>query len=254
MFQLYGRVAVEAGRRLAATWQALLVLPLYPLILFLALRLTGSVGILGSLLMGLVVAACWSSYLELISQAVSGSRFRLDAQELKRSFAAHFWDVISVLFVFWLIELFTRPLLMSERGPAIAAIIGLAIAFFFNVVPELLYQGNSRSFALLMDSARFVMEHPIVWLLPNVLFAGLALALSGHLVFSHPVALLITFGTTFSSPAGIISVVLGFPLWAVPLVLVAVHAAMIFRGLLFRELSSGAGNARLQAFRARTRD
>src|SRR5688572_7545827 len=106
MFVLYGRVAAEAGRRLIQTWQALLVLPLYPLILFLALKLTGAAGILGSLLMGLIIAACWSSYLELISQAVSGSRFRLDFEELKRSFAAHFWDVISVLFVFWLIELF----------------------------------------------------------------------------------------------------------------------------------------------------
>ncbi len=253
MFQLYGRLLVETGRRLAATWQALLVLPLYPLILFLALRLTAVAGILGSLLMGLVIAACWSSYLELISQAVSGTRFHLDLEELKRSFAAHFWNVISVLFLFWIIELFTRPLLMTERGPAIAAILGLAIAFFFNAVPELLYQGNSRSFALLMDSGRFVTEHPIAWFLPNVLFAGLALALSGQLVLSHPVALLIAFGSTFSSPAGIISIVLGFPLWAVPLVLVAVHAAMIFRGLLFRELSSGAGNPRLQAFRSRMR-
>jgi hypothetical protein len=253
MFQLYGRLAAETGRRLLETWRALLVLPLYPLILFLSLQLTGAVGILGSILMGLVIAACWSSYLELISQAVSGGRFRLDVEELKRSFAAHFWDVISVLFVFWLIELFTRPLLMSERGPALAAIIGLAIAFFFNVVPELLYQGSSRSFTLLMDSGRFVTEHPVVWFLPNVLFAGLALWLSGNLAFTHPVALLITFGTTFSSPAGIIAVVLGFPLWAVPLVLVAVHAAMIFRGLLFRELSSGAANSRLQAFRTRMR-
>lgn len=254
MFQLYGRVAVETGRRLAGSWQALLVLPLYPLILFLALQLTSSVGFVGSLLMGLVIAACWSSYLELISQAVGGARFRLDVQELKRSFAAHFWDVISVLFVFWLIELFTRPLLMGANGPALSAIIGLGIAFFFNAVPELLYQGNSRSFALLLDSGRFVTEHPVAWFLPNVLFAALALLLSGNLVVSHPVALLIVFGNTFSSPAGIISVVLGFPLWAVPLVLVAVHAAMIFRGVLFRELSSGAGNARLQAFRARMRD
>ncbi|MEY2937296.1 MAG: hypothetical protein RL033_8045, partial [Pseudomonadota bacterium] len=74
MFQLYGRVAADTWRRLAGTWRALLVLPLYPLILFLAFQLTAAVGFVGSLLMGLVIAACWSSYLELISQAVSGSR------------------------------------------------------------------------------------------------------------------------------------------------------------------------------------
>jgi hypothetical protein len=39
------------------------------------------------------------------------------------------------------------------------------------------------------------------------------------------------------------------PSWWLPLVVVFAHAFMIFRGLLFRELSRGGSNRRLEAFR-----
>jgi len=235
------------------SWPAIAVLPIYPLIFYAALMLTGSAGILGSILLSFVIAACWSSYLDLISQAVSSARFRLDWSEFKRTFAAHFWDVVSVMFVFWMIDLVVRPLTTGPRGPALSAIIGFAIAFFFNAVPELLYQGTSRSFALLMDSGRFITEHPVTWLLPNVIMAGLLLWVTGRLDVSHPALVLIAFSTMFSSPMGFIFTLLSFPVWVLPLVLIAAHAAMVFRGVLFRELSSGAGNARLRAFQARSR-
>jgi hypothetical protein len=254
VLSLYGQVAVETGWRMVKSWPALLALPVYPLIFYAALMLTGSAGIIGSILMSFVIAACWSSYLELISQAVAGARFQLDWKEFKRTFSARFWDVVSVMFVFWLIQLFAQPLTMGRNGAALSAIIGLAIAFFFNAVPELLYQGNSRSFALLTDSARFITEHPVAWLFPNVLLAAVLFWMTGGLAFFHPVAILVAFGNTFSSPMGVIGLLLRFPLWAIPLVLVVAHTAMIFRGVLFRELSAGAGNARLRAFRAGTRD
>lgn len=251
MFWLYGKVAAETGRRVVRSWQALLVLPAYPVILYVGAVLVAPTGMFGGILFSLLIAACWSSYLELISQAVSNARFRLVWSEFKRTFAVHFMNVISVMFVFWIIQLVSGPLTAGPRGPALAAIIGFAIAVMFNAVPELLYQGNSRSFALLVDSARFVTEHPVVWLLPNVVLAGLALWFAGGLQVTHPAQVLIAFGSTFSSPAGVVSVLLGGPLWTWPLLIMVAHVAMIFRGVLFRELSSGGGNARLRAFRAR---
>jgi hypothetical protein len=124
------------------------------------------------------------------------------------------------------------------------------MAFFFNVVPELLYQGRSRSFALLMDSARFMFAHPVLWLLPNVVFAGIALYASGQLrAVHHPAELLIAFGNTFSSPAGVARVFVGIPRWGLPIALCALHFVMVFRGILFHEVVSGTGgNARLRAF------
>jgi hypothetical protein len=160
---------------------------------------------------------------------------------------------VSVMFAFWIISLLTAPLMAGENGPALSAILGIAIAFFFNVVPELLYQGGSRSFALLMESGRFMLAHPVVWMLPNLLFAAVALSATGQLAVQHPAELLVLFGRLLSSPMAMAAVLLSVPKWVIPLALLGVHFVMVFRGILFAELSTGGGNARLRAFQASMR-
>jgi hypothetical protein len=253
MLSLYRQVTVEAGRRAIAAWPAALSLVVYALLLLAAVIAFAPLGLIGGFLIGFVVAACWSSYLELISQAVAGSKIRIRWDDFKRTFFARFWDVISVMFAFWIISLLTSPLVRSPNGPAASAVIGFAMAFFFNAVPELLYQGQSRSFGLLMDSARFMFRFPVVWLLPNIVFATLGLVAAGRFDVKHPAEVLILFGNTFSSPVGIATIFTGLPLWALPIALFVLHYVMIFRGILFRELVSGGGNARLRAFQAKLR-
>jgi hypothetical protein len=253
MLSLYRQVTVEAARRAIAAWPVALSLVVYAVLLVVAGMAFAPLGIVGGFLMGFVVAACWSSYLELISQAVAGAKIRIRWDDFKRTFFVRLWDVISVMFAFWIIALLTGPVVRGPNGPAAAAIIGFAMAFFFNAVPELLYQGHSRSFGLLMDSARFMFRFPVVWLLPNLVFAALALAASGRLDFNHPAEVLIVFGTTFGSPAGIAGLFIGLPLWALPVALVVLHYVMIFRGILFRQLVSGGGNTRLREFQAKMR-
>jgi hypothetical protein len=253
MFQLYRKVAVTAARNAVRAWPVAVSLIAYGGILFGASLLTRSLGIIGGLALGLVAAACWSSYLELISQAVAGSSIRLRWDDFKRTFGARFWDVISVMFAFFIISFLTRPLGNGPNGAATTAILGIAMAFFFNAVPELLYQGNTRSFALLLASARFMLANPVVWLLPNLLFASAVMAAGGGLHFEKPAEVLIAFGNTFSSPIGVIGLFSGLPLWALPVALFALHYAMVFRGVLFRELVGGGGNARLRAFQAHMR-
>lgn len=253
MPSLYWNVAKLAARRAVLSWPVALSLLVYAALLTVAAILVAPLGFVGGFLLYFVAAACWSSYLEFISQAVAGSRLRLDWAEFKQSFLARLWDVISVMFAFWLLSLLTMPLLIGSHATQLRAILGFAMAFFFNAVPELLYQGSTRSFALLLDSARFVMEHPVAWFAPNLAFAALALWASGSLSLSHPAEFLIAFGSLFSSPAGVFSIFRGLPLWAMPIALVALHFVMLFRGILFGELGRGAGNARQRAFRASLR-
>ncbi|HET6148636.1 MAG TPA: hypothetical protein VFH68_13965 [Polyangia bacterium] len=257
MLALYLNVLVTAARHAVRAWPAALSLVVYGVLFLVASILLRPLGMAGGFLLALVVAACWSSYLELISQAVAGLHIRLRWEEFKRSFAARFWDVISVMFAFfiigYLIGQLTAPLAEGPRGPALSAILAIATAFFFNAVPELLYQGHSRSFALLLDSGRFMLAHPVVWLLPNVVFAAAALAAGGGLHAYGPAELLITFGTTFSSPMGVVGLLVGLPRWSLPIALFGLHYVMIFRGLLFAALTSGTGNARLRAFQAASR-
>lgn len=255
MLSLYRQVTVQAGRHAAAGWPAALSLVVYALIILPTRTIAMRLGVLGGFLMGFVLAACWSSYLEIISQVVAAGKLRLSWREFRSTFAARLWDVISVMFAFWIIALLTGPLTSGTNGIALSAILGLAMAFFFNVVPELLYQGQSRSFGLLMDSARFMFTYPVLWLLPNILFAAVALGATGELSgVHHPAQLLIAFGNTFSSPAAVGQIFFELPLWALPIALFALHFIMVFRGVLFREIVAGTGsNDRLRAFRAAQR-
>lgn len=248
MLELYRRTAALALRRAVKAWPVAFSLALYAVVMSLAMVLLAPLGIVGGILVGLVFAACLSGYLHLLSQAVMGSRLTLD--DLHRGFVARFWDVVSVLFAFWIIS-FVASMVVRGAGPsgaAISAIIGLSMAFFFNVVPELLYLGQSRSFALLADSARFVMKEPLTWFLPNVIFAAVMLAPTGALRVERPAELLLVFTSVFS-PRGLVAAATGLPLWAIPLLLLFVHYVMVFRGLLYLELESG--NPRQRAFRAR---
>jgi hypothetical protein len=248
MLALYRDTAVLAFRRALKAWPVAFSLILYVAILAIAARLLFPPGILGGLLWGLVAAACASSYLHLLLQAVRGLPLRLD--DLRRGFGAMFGDVISVMFALWIIRLIVSVLVRGagDQGDAIAAMVGLAMAFFLNPVPELIYLGRSRSFALLLDSARFVMANPVAWLLPNLVFAILLLLPTGALSVSHPGELLLVFSAVFS-PTGVFASFGSLPLWILPLFLLLVHYAMVFRGLLFEALSSG--SARRRAWQAR---
>jgi hypothetical protein len=223
----------------------------YAAILMAAAIVLAPLGMIGGMVLGLVVAACWSSYLELASQAVAGTKIRPTWVEFRRTFGARLWDVVSVMFAFWIISLLMGPALKGPEGERVAAVFGLAVAFFFNAVPELLYQGNSRSFALLIASGRFMVANPVVWLLPNIVFASLLLLPTGRLAVKHPAELLLVFGNTFSSPLGLVTMVAAWPTWTWPLILFGLHYVMVFRGILFQRLSSGSDNARMRAFRAK---
>ena len=158
MLLLFRDVTVLAARRAVRTWPVALSFFVYAVILLAAGMVLAPFGMIGGLVLGLVVAACWSSYLELASQAVAGSKIRLSWGEFRRTFGVRLWDVVSVMFAFWIISLLMGPVLNGPQGERVAAVFGLAVAFFFNAVPELLYQGHSRSFALLVASGRFMIS------------------------------------------------------------------------------------------------
>jgi hypothetical protein len=248
MLALYRQTLALAVRRAVRAWPVAFSVIVYAAILYGAGILLSPLGFLGGLLLYFVFAACLSSYLHLLSQAVSGSKVSFG--DMKQGFQARLWDVVSVLFAFWILGFLVRFVVgaAGPNGDAVAAIIGLAMAFFFNPVPELLYLGHSRSFALLGDAARFVLANPVAWFLPNLVLAAILLAPTGMLAVSRPGELLLVFQLLFSQ-GGVLVLFGRTPTWALPALLLFLHFAMIFRGLLYQELSSG--NPRMRAFRAR---
>ncbi len=250
MLRLYKDTAVLAFQRAVKAWPVAFSVILYALIMLFAMRVASGLGIVGGFLLGLVGAACAAGYLHLLAQAVGGRPVSLE--DLKTGFSVLFWDVISVMFALWIIDLLVTVLARGAgpNGEAILAMVAIATAFFLNPVPEFIYQQRSRSFELLLASARFVLANPVAWLLPNLVFVVLVLAPTGGLSVGHPGELLLLFGGVFSA-GGIAGLFASVPIWAVPLLLLLFHYAMIFRGLLFEALASG--NPRRRAWQAISR-
>jgi hypothetical protein len=239
MLKLYARLAGLAARRALRGWPIAIALLLYAVLLQIARAALEPSGMLGGFLVGFAMAFLASSYLHLLSLAVAGRPIR--PADFRDSFGARFWDVVSVLFALWVIELGFGVVTANagSRGEIVMVLVGLTMAVFFNPVPELIYlgEGRLRSFGLLLESARFISARWPEWLGPNILLAGVVLAPTGFL-HRGPVAMhLLTMQQLFSLD-GLVRTVTVIPLWLAPIMLMFITWAMVFRGLLFLELAS----------------
>ena len=250
MLALYKDVAVLAAQRAARAWPVAFSLLFFGAVMIVAGILVRPLGMVGGFVLGLVAAACASGYLYFLSQAVKGLKPRL--AELGSSFGALFWDVVSVMFALFIIGFLVTAVVRSagSNGDAIDAMVGLAMAFFLNPLPEMIYLERARSFELLLQSARFMLAHPLVWFLPSLLFALALLAPAGQLAVGHPGEILLVLANFFS-PGGVASAFGRLPLWSWPIVLLGLHFMMVFRGVLFDSLRSG--SARRREWQARYR-
>ena len=243
MLRIYKDTFLLACKRAVEAWRLVLFLAVYAGILGLTAMLTPPLGIVGGFLLGLVAAACVAGYLSMLGQAIKGQR--ITVADLQTGVGALFWDVISVMFAVWVLDLVVALLSngAGENAPAIVAMAGLAMAFFLNPVPEMIYLQKGRSFDLLLQASRFVLANPVAWFLPNLIFLFVMLAPTGQLAAVPPSHLLLTFSKIFSL-RGLPNAFIGSPLWALPLLLLFFHYVMVFRGLLFEALASGNSNPR----------
>ena len=238
MLKLYARLAGKAIRLALRGWPAAVVLPLYAGLLQIAGGLLAPMGMVGGLLLGLLLAFLASSYLSLVALAVAGRKIAFG--DFRDSFLAHFGDVISVMFATWVIQLAVSVVGRSfgDRGTIIFVLVDLTMVVFFNPVPEMIYLGGgrTRSFGLLMEAGRFISAHWPEWLAPSVVMGAVLLAPTG-LIQHGPLAMrLLAFQSLFSL-TGLTTAVNQVPLWLAPFMLIFINWAMVFRGLLFTELS-----------------
>jgi hypothetical protein len=202
----------------------------------------------GGFIVSLVATACIASYLSGLGATVRGEKVRLENLKITLN---SFFDVISVTFALWVVNLGVRFLGSSagSNAPAVVGVLGLAITIFFNVTPELIYSSRNRSFALLKESAIFIMESPFAWFGPNLVFAIAFLAATGTLHVSSPGELVLNIAG-LAQPAALLRLLdHGGALWKVPLLIAFFHYVMVYRGLLYQHLTSG--SSRMDEFRRR---
>jgi hypothetical protein len=237
VLRTYADIAVVAAKRAARSWLAALSIPIYALLFLLLASLVAPLGIVGGILVGIFGAACFGGYLTLLKLAVDDSPIHL--RDLKDGLRA-VWDVMTVFFVLWILSLIVGMVVAAagSRGPAVMGVVNLAMAIFFNLIPELICHSRNRGVALLQESA---------WFVPNLIFAFVILWATDTLSFTSAGENLVRL-SQLGSQAGVLALIAGSG-WKAPLLIAFVHYVMVFRGLLYLELSSG--NARMRAFRRR---
>ncbi|MEE2750780.1 MAG: hypothetical protein VX519_05075 [Myxococcota bacterium] len=240
-----GRKTVRAlGRSLPAVG----ALALYSVIIVALSSLVAPLGLVGGFAVGLFHAGCAGSYLYLIDEVVCRDR-SLGFSDLTDSAGPYLWEVISVLFIFWIAELVLQ--LLGLEGLTLALVL---VAFMlFNAVPEVLYQSRALSTEALSSSTRFIRENWPEWFGPQVLL----IVVLAPLLNASALHLLRMFGPFFgfldvTAPLALElfagranTILLTWSAFAV----ITVHSMMLFRGFLYAELSTG--SRRTRAWKAR---
>jgi hypothetical protein len=178
--RLYADCFRRAGRGVRKSPWTLALPMVYLAIAVLAAVLVVPLGPLGGFVLTLVADLCMSSYLYFVAQAVQGSPSR--PRELKQSFLAYFWPVVSFGFVVWISSaIMGYALAAHPRGGTIKLAIWVCAGVLLNAVPEVIYQKSQvGGLAIISESVRFIQNHWIEWFIPNlVLFAAFYGVVSG---------------------------------------------------------------------------
>lgn len=251
--RIYGDALRDSARGLVSHFWIIGLIPAYTVLLGISGAFTMRLGFAGGLIQYLAMAACVSSFLAVIGEAVARQRVRFDG--MAQTFGQYFGRVISVFFIFWIIDLLLS--VVAQGSPDVVwfvLFVKIAIFVVFNAVPELIYQGHYDGTALLSEAFQFVRANTIEWLLPAFLMMApfflidvrtgfLAMArLSPTNALDFAIGAMQTLVPLSGSAASLVATLLASVLltWIV-----------LFRGFLFKALHRGGRRQRIFAARMR---
>ena len=244
---LYKEAARQTGSAFLKSAPAMVFLVAASLVLGALAIFLSPFGFAGGLVLGLATAAGAGSYLRLIERSVMDNA-PVDFADWNEVLGTYLWEVISVMFIFWIAQMVIALLGLGFVG-FIALVVALVI---FNPVPELIYQKGLRGLEALADAFAYIQKHWIEWFVPHAAL-GVALAFVWP---GEPLNLLLAFGPFFgflstADPlaSGLMNRSLGAGIVTqTGLALVIVHGFMLFRGFLFSKL--GSTSRRLRAWQS----
>ncbi|MFQ5664872.1 MAG: hypothetical protein ACE5I7_00420 [Candidatus Binatia bacterium] len=223
--QIYRKVFTRAATLAVRNWAVLGSVFVYSAVMSVTVGVSLRLGILGGFLLSLVWAACVGSFLYLVEMIVRTSKVNLE--DFRRSFGMYLWDVVGIMFVFWMFfTLATPALLQLRQGFLVLLCARIAIFVLFNAVPELIYLGHHSALALLSESYAFIAANWIEWFPANLAAAA------------------ILYGV-WSLPADGVGVYLQRAALGL-----LVYFTMVMRGFLFIELNGSTHRGRAFRYRA----
>jgi hypothetical protein len=190
--RIYRKVFSRAAVLAVKNWPVLGSVFVYGAICMVAATLCLPLGIAGGFLLTLIKAACLGSLLYLVEMIIRTSKVTLD--DFRRSFGPYLWDVVGIMFLFWIVGLLRPAFLQLPQGEVILLFVYLAIFVLFNAVPELIYMGHCSAAGLLSESYEFIAENWIEWFPATLLAVAVmavvrSLPISGAGVYAQKAAL-----------------------------------------------------------------
>ena len=248
--KIYWQSLVRAwkGIRRAVLWA---FLPLAYLPIFYVVGMLAGLfpPILAGFIMGMLWTFALAHYLAAVRSAVRDEK--TSRRILWNEAQVIFFPAISVGFVLFGVSLLLGMLQRTESSAVLGLLVNLAIVILFNPMLELLYwtsgsAGNNNPFELFAEALGFMKENVVEWIAPQALLLlpfilvdpeGIFRSFASMRLLDLPLMLMAVFsGTLGNLPSEILAALIIFP---------AVFFFMIFRGLLFRELSTSTRRKRI---------
>ncbi len=205
----------------------------YAIILSVAAFFLAPFGIIGGILQVLTLNGCMSSGLYLVENILKARKANFN--DFIRGFSVYLWEVVRISFILWIPMMVAENILLpTPNGWLFLSFIQITLYIILNAVPELIYQSRVSGLDLLGASCHFIFENWIEWFTPI-----LAISAAGYLLWR--LLSVIVGGLPFFVSFFVIA--FGFGLF--------LTYFMIFRGILFAELSGTTHRARIYRYKMR---
>ncbi|NDC37479.1 MAG: hypothetical protein EBZ48_05450 [Proteobacteria bacterium] len=172
----YRNAALEASRSLARNLWVLLFCAVAYLAIGISGRLLAPFGMAGGMVLGLLQIALLTYFYSWIAAAVE--RERVNWSNFHNFDSALFMRLISVAFIFFAISFLLQTFSFGRGGAMVALFTGLAVAFIFNAIPEVVVVKEFESIGALQYAFGFVRDNFFTWFIPLLLMVAPLLLIS----------------------------------------------------------------------------
>ena len=213
--ELYGatlKESLEAILRGPFVWLFLIVIP--ALVAGLGIVLA-PLGIIGGFILGFAAITFFGAYLYGVGQSIE-RRHSLGVGIVRESMGHHLWDVMGIAFIHWMVSLAFQ---YGNLPNAVALVVGIIGFVLFNPWTEVIHSERIQgSMDTLVRAFRFMSANGPEWIIPHVVIFAL---MGGVTMVPGSVSGILVFGSG-----------------------IALHPLMVFRGVLYRKLSTGSRRSR----------
>jgi len=250
IFSLYWNAILDGSRALCLNWAIIPASVGLIIASGVVGQLVAPLGYAGGFISGIVTVILIALYYTWL--AAIERREKLQWRDLIQIDWGLFFGVLSILFIFFLLQLALETLTHGLDARAFLLVVQLLLFLSFNALPEVVYISRLEGLEGLQRSAIFCRDNWLEWfLLPTLLLLPWILVAPAdvlvHLARTNPVAPGLIIGMEvfrFFPPFSTLSYVLASVLGAT-----LVNWYMLIRAPMFRELESGTRRQRM--FRAR---